>query len=103
MTMRRICHFDAPSVRSVPSSRVRWATVIDIVLKITNEPTSSASPPEAEQDVADELDEAVDALHVLLGLLVPGADDRRRRNVERSSRTSRRRRTPGLAATETAV
>ena len=35
---------EAPSVRSVANSRVRWATVIDSVLKITNAPTSSAMP-----------------------------------------------------------
>ena len=39
------CLREAPSVRSVANSRVRWATVIDSVLKITNAPTSSAMPP----------------------------------------------------------
>ena len=39
------CLREAPSVRSVANSRVRWATVIDRVLKITNAPTSSAMPP----------------------------------------------------------
>ena len=43
-TERRICLRDAPSVRSVASSRVRCATVIEIVLKITNEPTNSEIP-----------------------------------------------------------
>ena len=32
-------------MRRVASSRVRWATVIESVLKITNAPTSSAMPP----------------------------------------------------------
>jgi hypothetical protein len=36
---------DRDSVGSVANSRVRWATVIDSVLKITNAPTSSAMPP----------------------------------------------------------
>jgi hypothetical protein len=38
------CLREAPSVRSVASSRTRWATVIDSVLKMTNAPTSSAIP-----------------------------------------------------------
>ena len=35
---------DAPIVRSVANSRVRCATVIESVLKITNAPTKSAMP-----------------------------------------------------------
>ena len=35
---------EPPSVRSVANSRVRWATVIESVLKITNAPTSSDKP-----------------------------------------------------------
>ncbi len=35
---------DAPSVRSMPNSRVRWATVIEKVLKIWNAPTNSEIP-----------------------------------------------------------
>ena len=45
MTERMTCLREAPSVRSVANSRVRWATVIDSVLKITNAPTSSAIAP----------------------------------------------------------
>ena len=37
------CRRQAPSVRSSPNSRMRWATVIEKVLKITNEPTISAT------------------------------------------------------------
>ena len=44
-TERMTCLRDAPSVRRVANSRVRWATVIDRVLKITNAPTNSAMPP----------------------------------------------------------
>ena len=33
----------APSVRSSPNSRVRWATVIENVLKMMNAPTKSAT------------------------------------------------------------
>jgi hypothetical protein len=32
-------------VHSVASSRVRWAIVMEIVLKMTNDPTNSAIPP----------------------------------------------------------
>ena len=38
---------DAPKVRRVASSRVRWATVIESVLKMMNEPTSRATAPKA--------------------------------------------------------
>ena len=47
------CLREAPSVRSVANSRVRWATVIDSVLKITNAPTSSAMPPKPSRNIAD--------------------------------------------------
>ena len=42
-TERRICAREAPSVRSRPNSRVRWATVIENVLKMMNAPTNSAT------------------------------------------------------------
>ncbi len=42
-TARMICPREAPSVRSRPNSRVRWATVIEKVLKMMNAPTSSAT------------------------------------------------------------
>ena len=44
-TWRRV----APSVRSSASSRVRWATVIENVLKMMNAPTSTAIAGEREQ------------------------------------------------------
>ena len=59
-TERMTCLREAPSVRSVANSRVRWATVIDRVLKITNAPTSSAMPREAEQELADHAHALVD-------------------------------------------
>ena len=40
---------DAPIVRSVASSRVRCATVMDIVLKMTNAPTNRATAPKASR------------------------------------------------------
>ena len=45
-TWRRV----APSVRSVASSRVRWAIVIESVLAITKLPTNSAIPPKASRN-----------------------------------------------------
>ena len=54
-TERSTCRREAPSVRSVANSRVRWATVIESVLKMTNAPTNSAIAAEREQEVADEL------------------------------------------------
>ena len=35
---------EAPTVRSIESSRVRWAIVIEKLLKIMNAPTNSATP-----------------------------------------------------------
>ena len=48
-TERSTWRRDAPSVRSVASSFVRCATVIESVLKITNAPTKSAIPPKASR------------------------------------------------------
>ena len=44
-TERLTWRLDAPSVRSVASSRMRCASVIERVLKITNAPTPSAMKP----------------------------------------------------------
>ena len=48
-TERSTWRREAPSVRSVANSRVRWATVIESVLKITKEPTKSAIPANASR------------------------------------------------------
>ena len=48
-TERNTCLRDAPSVRSVASSRTRCATVIESVLKMTNEPTIRAIPANASR------------------------------------------------------
>ena len=45
------CLREAPSVRSVANSRVRCATVIDRVLKITNAPTRSAMPAKPSRNL----------------------------------------------------
>ena len=49
-TERRTCLREAPRVRSVANSRVRWATVIDSVLKITNAPTNRAMKPKPSRN-----------------------------------------------------
>ncbi len=49
MTERNTCIREAPSVRSVASSRVRWAIVIDSEFAITNAPTNSAMKPKASR------------------------------------------------------
>ena len=41
----------APSVRSIANSRVRWATVIENVLKIRNEATKSDTPAKTSSAV----------------------------------------------------
>ncbi len=48
-TERSTCRREAPRVRSVANSRVRWATVIEMVLKMTNAPTNSASAAKASR------------------------------------------------------
>ena len=49
--MRRTCRRLAPTIRSSPSSRVRWAIAIESALKIVNAPTSSATPAKASRIV----------------------------------------------------
>ncbi len=46
---------DAPSVRSSPNSRVRWATVIENVLKMMNAPTTSATYANTSRNVRRKL------------------------------------------------
>ncbi len=48
-TERSTWRREAPSVRRVASSRARWATVIESVLKMTNAPTKSATAPNASR------------------------------------------------------
>ena len=48
-TLRRICRRMAPMVRSIANSLMRWATVIEKVLKMTNAPTSTAAPANARR------------------------------------------------------
>lgn len=48
-TERRTCRRDAPSERRVANSLIRWATVIEIVLKVTKAPTTTAIPAKASR------------------------------------------------------
>ncbi len=50
-TVVRICGREAPSVRSIPNSLTRWATVIEKVLKIRKEPTKTAMNPKTSRKV----------------------------------------------------
>ena len=59
-TEERICRRLAPSVRSIPNSRMRWAIVIEKVLKIRKPPTTTATPGEHEQGDRQELQVVLD-------------------------------------------
>ena len=50
-TVRRTWRRLAPTMRSSPSSRVRWATAIESALKIVNAPTTIATPAKASRIV----------------------------------------------------
>ena len=100
-TARQTWRRDAPSVRSSANSRMRWATVIEKVLKMMKAPTNSAMPANASSEGLQEAEVVADVLGLLGGLLLAGAHvDRRGRARARScvlSCCGRRR--PGLAAT----
>ena len=46
---------EAPSVLSIPNSRVRWATVIENVLKIRKAPTNTEMPAKTSRKVVRKL------------------------------------------------
>ena len=48
-TERITCRRLAPSVRSIANSRIRWATVIEYVLKMMKRPTNTAAPANASR------------------------------------------------------
>ena len=92
---------DAPIVRSVASSRVRWATVIDIVLKMTKR-RQEGHAAEGEQEVADEAHELGDFGSVVFSLLDAGSDLRGRRQDRPDIGDELSGLTPSLAAAEIA-
>jgi len=55
LTLQRIWRRDAPSVRSSPNSRIRWATVIEKMLKIRNEATTITTPASTSRMVGRKL------------------------------------------------
>ena len=63
---------EAPSVRSIPNSRVRWATVIENVLKIRKAPTKTEMPGEDEQERGQEAEAVLDVGRLLRGVLGAG-------------------------------
>ncbi len=54
-TSARIWRREAPSVRSIPNSETRWATVIEKVLKIRNEPTRIAMKAKTSRKICRKL------------------------------------------------
>ncbi len=72
-TVRSTCRRIAPIVRSMANSRMRWATVIEKVLKMTNAPTSTAAPANASSGGREErVDRVRDLVGLLLGRLGAG-------------------------------
>ena len=71
---RRIWPRVAPSVRSMPSSRIRWATVIENVLKIRKLPTSSATPPNTSSTMRKNERSSLMSSRLALGRLRAGLD-----------------------------
>lgn len=57
---------EAPIDRSSASSRVRWATMMENVLRMMKMPTNNAMPHEPEQHVVEELQALVDLVGLLL-------------------------------------
>ena len=78
-TERNTCLRDAPSVRSVASSRTRCATVMDSVLKMTNDADDQRDRREREQEVLEEREPVVGLRGGGLAGLGAGLDLGRRR------------------------
>ncbi len=51
ITVASTCRDEAPSVRNIPNSLVRWATVIEKVLKIRKAPTNTEIPAKTRSTV----------------------------------------------------
>ena len=61
-------------MRISANSRARWATVMDIVLKMMKAPTNSAMPPKATSAALQDLQEVLEAADVEAVLLLGGLD-----------------------------
>ena len=69
------CRRVAPSARSIANSRIRWATVIEKVLKMMNAPTRIAAPASASSaGVRKRADLIVDLVRLLGGVLLGRLD-----------------------------
>ena len=66
------CRRAAPTIRSSPNSRERWATVIESVLKIVNAPTRTATKPNTISTDRDDPDEHLQPVEGEAVLLLGG-------------------------------
>ena len=83
---------EAPRVRSRPSSRILWATVIEKVLKIRKLPTSSATPPKTSSTTRKKLRSSLMSCACRAAASVPVSTVRR----AGSTWSTRRLSSPGL-------
>ena len=95
------CRRAAPTIRSSANSRVRWATVIESVLKIVNAPTKIATPPKTSSTILDDVDELLQAVEREAVLRRGGLDLRGRADRGGDGTRARRRRAAGRPATRT--
>ena len=73
-TAPRTWRDEAPSVRSIANSRVRWTTVIENVLKIRKPPTKTEMPANTRSAVVRKREALGDVARVLLSGLRAGHD-----------------------------
>ena len=98
-TERLTWRLDAPSVRRVASSRMRWASVIESVLKITNAPTPSAMKPNPSRKYWTNLLCSWVSFALASACCCPVLTCAAAGTIGRSSRTSCSGETPSRAAT----
>ena len=99
---RRICPRVAPSVRSIPSSRMRCATVIENVLKMRKLPTSSATPPKTRRTTRRKLRSSLMSCDWRWAACAPVSTVRRAGRTPLMRRESWPGETPSAACTEIA-
>jgi hypothetical protein len=90
----------APSVRSSPNSRIRWATVIEKMLKIRKLPTSSATPPNTSSTTRKNLRSSLMSCAWRAAAWEPVSTTSRGGRTRSIRWRSRRGDTPGAACTE---
>jgi hypothetical protein len=99
---RRIWPREAPSVRSMPSSRIRWATVIEKVLKIRKLPTRSATPPNTSSTMRKKARSSLMSSDCRSAAWTPVSTVRRAGSTRSMLRASSASETPSAASTEMA-